>query len=366
MKSRLALRTSRATLAALTALLCAFSCFGPVDNDNGELYSELVSVWQYLRVYSIYQDSSIYEGRIPDDPFVFDSAAALMAAVADTLRGSHYTRWNALGCVVPATFLVDNVAAKRRAVVVESLTVFVDTLTDSTARITITRFVEGEYDYGIGGRLFRWDSTSASFAEALPAVRSFPNLVIDLWNNGGGSINEAQAIVSMFLAANTPYLNAREREYDSTTRTARTLGWRPWVTKGGPREELSGKRVIIVMNESSASSSEIVIAALRECAGATLVGGRSYGKAIGQIKHFRRDRPVLQITYLQMRGLSERTGSYMRVGIAPDVVAEESHSEALLAAVRVNEPGITSLRPLARRVAAVSPVQGYKNVVEPY
>jgi len=363
MKPRLTLRASWTMPAVLTALLCA-SCFGPVDNDRGELYSELVSVWQYLRAYSIYQDSSIYEGRIPEDPFVFDSAAALMSAVADTLRGGNYTKWNVVGCVAEAAFLRDNVAAKRLAFVAESITVSVDTLTDSTARIKIARFSEGEYDYGIGGRLFRWESTSASFAAALPAVRSFPNIVIDLWNNGGGSINAAQAIVSMFLAANTPYLNAREREYDSTSRTAKTIDWRPWVTKGSPREELLGKKVAIVMNEGSASSSEIVIAALRDCAGATLVGGRSYGKAIGQIKHFRRDRPVLQITYLQMRGLSERTGPYMRTGIAPDVVADKSHSEALLAAVRVNEPGITVLGTIAKRVEAVSPVQGYKNVVE--
>ncbi len=335
------------TLTYATVLLMT-GCIGPID-ENDILYSELESVWQYLKAYSIYQDSSIYEGRIPSDPFVYEEPAELMRTVCDTLYGEYYTVYgvissyrigNACGtCGDGYQFYSSRLPA-----------VILDTLTDSTVRISITSF-----DYGV---------TYSSLINILSGVSRFPFIVIDLRGNGGGDIDETKAIVDAFIPSGKGYIMAREREYDYDKRYACTVGWHAWKTKDLARPELSGKRYTVLMDRNSASASEILIAALKDCVNATLVGGRSFGKAIGQIKIYRRDRPGMQITFLQMRGISERIGDYHHKGIEPDVSVEGSEQEVLLTAVKVHEPSVTRLRRLRKENVSTSPVGAYRVIYE--
>jgi C-terminal processing protease CtpA/Prc len=107
-----------------------------------------------------------------------------------------------------------------------------------------------------------------------------------------------------------------------------------------------------------------MVAALKDVAGATIVGSRSYGKGIGQIKIVRRDRNALQITYLQLQGISKRIGDYHHKGIDPDIFVNGTNEQVLLKAVQVNEPSATSIRKLRKQVNAPSPVAGYRVVYE--
>ena len=120
------------------------------------------------------------------------------------------------------------------------------------------------------------------------------------------------------------------------------------------------------MDGNSASASEILIAALKDCLGATLVGRRSYGKGIGQIKIFRRDRPGLQITFLQMQGVSKRIGEYHHRGIDPDIqtAGSETDAQVLLKAVQVHEPSATRLRSMRKEAVLPTPVAGFRTVWE--
>ena len=106
-------------------------CAGPV-NEYATDYSEFESVWQYLKVYSIYQD------RVPEDPFAFKTPQDIMLAVADTLYGNdlahHYTRY---------AFVSGHSAAQISSSATVALAgeiVTFDSLTDSTAVIRITSF----------------------------------------------------------------------------------------------------------------------------------------------------------------------------------------------------------------------------------
>ena len=334
------------SIAGCLLFLCMTGCIAPVNTTDSD-YIEYESIWQYLRAYCIYQDSSIYNGRIPDDPFSFRSPEALLKSVGDTLYGEHYTRYTfteiPVGDEVVGTARVDYAAGTAAVVTL-------DTLTDSTVRIVISSF-----EYGI---------TYSQFLDALRGIKSFPNVVIDLRGNGGGDIDDATQIVNAFIPAGTPYLMARERTFKEETHSAYTLGWHPWKTKDVARQELKDKNVAVLMDGGSASASEILIAALKDCANAPLVGTRSYGKGIGQIKIVRRGRSDLQITFLQMRGMSDRIGLYHHRGIEPDVAVTD-RSQQLFEAVKVHEPSVKRLLTLDKRISAPpTPVAGYRTIYE--
>lgn len=96
-------------------------------------------------------------------------------------------------------------------------------------------------------------------------------LVLDLRGNGGGLMNEAIDIVSLFVPKGSLVVSAKgnteesKREYRTTT------------------EPIDTEMPIIVMIDSgSASSSEIVSGALQDLDRATIMGKRSYGKGLVQ------------------------------------------------------------------------------------
>lgn len=328
-------------------LLCTtlfWGCAGPVDESAPD-YAEFESVWQYLKVFSIYQD------RIPEDPFSFSSPEDLLASVADTLKGNDYTCY--YYSTVPGVTTINLARSTPSLVASGREIVTFDSLTDSTALISIASF-----DYGV---------TFNQFMALLPRVHRFTNIIIDLRFNPGGEIVEATDIIDAFLPVNTSYIMAHEREYQEGKSVVDTAIWHPWKTNEVARVELREKKVVVLFDSGSASASEILIAALKDCAGATLVGTRSYGKGMGQIRLQRRDRKILQITFLQLKGLDGGSiGEYHRIGIEPDIPASGSDEEWLLTAVQVHEPRVTSLRPLRKRTPRTTACEpaGYRVVYE--
>lgn len=303
-------------VVALVAL-CSF----PVEENNQ--FSELESVWQWLLVYSIYQwDDTSW---VPADPYIFSSPNELMEAIPDTLHGGHFTVYDvetqsSMGAT--ASHSLANTAP----------TVLVDTLTDATVLVTITEFAYGR--------------TADEFIAVLPSIAEFPFLIIDVRQNTGGYIDQVQPIIEAFLPRGSKYINAREREYNEDTREAKTVT-HYWITEDPIDPALQDKTVTILMDEYSASASEILIVALKEGLDAVLIGDTSFGKGIGQREIPRRKRPTLKITYLQLWGV-ERIGVYHRKGIAPDRYIvndpEVEDDQALIAAIRVNEPYVSPIR----------------------
>jgi hypothetical protein len=264
---------------------------------------EFESVWQYLKVYSIYQDSSIYQDRIPEDPFLYSSPEEMLESFNDTLRGHNYTDY-----IDSASYHSASLSEKAD----EEVTF--RAINDTTGLIRINSFST--------------DVTYKQFLSFLPAIESYRNLIVDLRGNTGGDIEEMDSIIEAFLPAGKEYILARERKYDKRSHKAETLEWHPWVTKRAARKELEKKNITVYVNDRTASASEILAAALKDCYPAKLVGQRTYGKAIGQIILQRRDhRPTLQITYLQLRRING--DDYHRVGIQPDSLAFTKQIPAL-------------------------------------
>ncbi len=187
-------------------------------------------------------------------------------------------------------------------------------LTDSTALVQI----DSE---------FKQDTTYPAFKSAVPFLAAYPKIILDLRGNRGGSIDAVDSIIEYFLPANTPFIEARYRKYDPASRTARTVDWEPWATVHDHSPTLVGARVAILTDGLTASASEILAAGLKDGrAGsgpdtATLVGQTTFGKGIGQIVISRSylGKRDIQITFLRLKGLSDRTGIYHRRGIFPDL-----------------------------------------------
>ena len=95
--------------------------------------------------------------------------------------------------------------------------------------------------------------------------------MIDLRGNGGGLLDEAVKIVSLFVPVGTKVVSAigRNRQTDMV-----------YYTKEEPVDTLVP--LIILVNSSSASSSEIVAGALQDLDRATITGTRTYGKGLVQ------------------------------------------------------------------------------------
>ncbi|TSC68093.1 MAG: hypothetical protein G01um101466_550, partial [Parcubacteria group bacterium Gr01-1014_66] len=114
------------------------------------------------------------------------------------------------------------------------------------------------------------------FTESAPlefrkAVREFyesdsKKLILDLRNNPGGFLGVAVDIASWFLPEGATV--AEERFADGTKETYNSQGY-------GLLERVP---VVVLINQGSASASEIVAGALRDGKGITLVGQKTFGK----------------------------------------------------------------------------------------
>ena len=83
-------------------------------------------------------------------------------------------------------------------------------------------------------------------------------------------------------------------------------------------EQLAGLPMVVLINGSSASASELVAAALQENGRATVMGQRTYGKgSVQTIISLGEDKGALRLTTAVYYGPSGRT--VQRTGVSPDI-----------------------------------------------
>lgn len=96
-------------------------------------------------------------------------------------------------------------------------------------------------------------------------------LVIDLRDNGGGIMEEAVDIISMFVPAGTLAVSSKGRLASMN---------REYYTKAAPVD--TQIPILVMVNSSSASASEITSGALQDLDRATIAGKRTFGKGLIQ------------------------------------------------------------------------------------
>ena len=102
-------------------------------------------------------------------------------------------------------------------------------------------------------------------------AQGMQRMVLDLRGNGGGLLNEAVNIVSLFVPKGSLVVTAKGREAGSEQ-----------VYKTATEPVDTQIPLIILVDSSSASASEIVSGALQDYDRATVIGTRTYGKGLVQ------------------------------------------------------------------------------------
>lgn len=117
------------------------------------------------------------------------------------------------------------------------------------------------------------DKVSEEFKSAFLDLKGkdIRRLVIDLRDNGGGVMDEAVSIVSMFVPKGTLVVSSRGRDPQMN---------RQYFTKTEPID--TEIPILVMVNSSSASASEIVSGALQDLDRATIAGKRTFGKGLIQ------------------------------------------------------------------------------------
>jgi carboxyl-terminal processing protease len=141
-----------------------------------------------------------------------------------------------------------------------------------------------------------------------------PGLILDLRDNPGGLLHTAINVTSEFLPRGTVVLYEEQAQQ-----------LRPYrVRKSGIALEIP---MVVLVNERSASASEIVAGALAHYDRATVIGERTYGKGTVQLPHDLSDGSQLRVTIA--RWLTPGRESISEVGIAPSIEIEAEVDESL-------------------------------------
>lgn len=129
-------------------------------------------------------------------------------------------------------------------------------------------------------------TTTKEFKDAATKLlnQGMKSLVLDLRNNGGGVLKSATDIADEFLTANKVIVSTKgthspEKKYVSTTTGM-----------------LENTKLVVLINENSASASEILAGALQDHDRATIIGRRSFGKGLVQEDVSLRDGSNLRLT----------------------------------------------------------------------
>jgi len=133
-------------------------------------------------------------------------------------------------------------------------------------------------------------------------------LVLDLRNNPGGLLSEAIDVVDEFID-NGLIVSVKGRAADQTREY--------YATKKGSFQTFP---LVVIVNEGSASASEVVAEALQDSHRATILGTKTFGKGSVQTIIKLEDGSGLKLTTAKFYAPSGR--SINEVGVTPDVTVE--------------------------------------------
>jgi carboxyl-terminal processing protease len=176
-------------------------------------------------------------------------------------------------------------------------------------------------------------------------------LVLDLRNDPGGYLDAAVAISAAFLPENVTVVSANGQLPES--KFTYKASARYYQRRGGPDplkhlEEvthglLKTIPMVVLVNEGSASASEIVAGALQDHQRAKLLGNQTFGKGSVQTavcldQAFRMDNcPTAALKLTTSRYYTPSGKSIQAKGIVPDVMVDETEEGNLFAALRTRE-----------------------------
>jgi len=187
------------------------------------------------------------------------------------------------------------------------------------------------------------ERTVEDFAKKVNEIyKQDPNikgLVLDLRNDPGGLLNAAVAISAAFLPEGAVVVSTNGQ----TAESKQVLKATPGDYRGLPGVDaiknlpagLKAVPLIVLVNEGSASASEIVAGALQDQKRATIMGSQSFGK--GSVQTFRALGPDTGLKITTSRYYTPSGRSIQAKGIVPDVMVDETEEGSPYAVLRMRE-----------------------------
>ena len=168
------------------------------------------------------------------------------------------------------------------------------------------------------------EDTSKGFEEKVKELENqgAKKIIIDLRNNGGGIVDEAVNIADFLLEKGKPIISTVDNKDKKTVTYSKN-------------DQTITIPVIVLVNENSASASEILACSLQDNERAKLVGTKTYGKGVIQTVLSLADGSGLKITTEQY--YTPKEISIHKKGIEPDEEVKLPESVKNIYAVNENE-----------------------------
>jgi len=187
------------------------------------------------------------------------------------------------------------------------------------------------------------ERTVEDFARKLEDLyKQEPNLkglVLDLRNDPGGYLEASVAISAAFLPADVVVVTTNGQVQDSKATYRASPAAYAHRNGNDPLRRLPAavKQVplIVLVNEGSASASEIVAGALQDHKRAIIMGAQTFGK--GSVQSVRQLGPETALKLTTARYYTPSGTSIQARGIVPDVMLDETAEGNLFAALRLRE-----------------------------
>lgn len=213
---------------------------------------------------------------------------------------------------------------------------------ETTIKLVLAKHFEGKSEASILPgkvlyvRLPAFDETSyEAFEQAINNLRSKPDqdfeaafdyIVLDLRGNAGGDLSLALHMVETFMSDGVAFAQSQRngRVQDETVK--RVSPFLPFLGKGKDvsvcqTDILHKKPMAVLVNGSSASSAEVVTAALGENKRATVIGTKTWGKAVAWNAQRLPNGGALFMTISGLKGPGGK--SWHKVGLTPDLSVEQ-------------------------------------------
>ncbi len=155
------------------------------------------------------------------------------------------------------------------------------------------------------------ENVASQFSDAMIKAQEagVKNIIIDLRDNGGGYLEQTVKIADMFLPEGK-IITTEDRKIDMLDKVYTATG------------EATDYKVVILINEWSASASEVLTAALVENDVAVAVGTKSFGKGTVQAMYDVPDDALMKFTVAYY--LTPTGNNIHKKGITPSSVVENS------------------------------------------
>ena len=137
--------------------------------------------------------------------------------------------------------------------------------------------------------------------------KNISSLIIDLRFNGGGIVDEALKIADLMVPKDEILLITNDKENSEE------------ITKAKKEEEIKIP-IVVLVNEYSASASEILAGILKEDINAKLIGIKTYGKGVIQTVYTLADGSGLKITTNEY--FTPKHNKINKIGIEPTIEVE--------------------------------------------